>query len=186
MAEPDEVERFEARVLPHLDAAYNLALWLTRNPEDARDAVQDATLRALRYFASCRDGDARPWFLKIVRNAVMTSRSARGQAEIVPFSALDREDEDPLVDSLADPGDDPEATLARLEDAAMINGLIERLPPDFREVIVLRELEELSYREIADIVRAPIGTVMSRLARARRLLLAWTHEHVLAGGGRQA
>jgi RNA polymerase sigma-70 factor, ECF subfamily len=176
VAEPDELERFEARVLPHLDAAYNLALWLTRDADDARDAVQEATLRALRFFAGCRDGDARPWFLKIVRNTVATARGSHRRADVVPFSALDQEDEEPFVESIAAPGDDPEVTLCRLEEQATVDGLLERLPPAFREVLVLRELEDLSYREIADIVQAPIGTVMSRLARARRLLLSWARE----------
>lgn len=184
MAEPDELDRFEARVLPHLDAAYNLALWLTRDPDDARDAVQEATLRALRFFAGCRDGDARPWFLKIVRNAALAARGARGRADVVPFSALEREDGEPFVEGVAAPGDDPEAALRRLEEKAMVDGLIERLPPRFREVVVLRELEELSYREIAAVVGAPIGTVMSRLARARQLLVGWAQEGACGGEGR--
>jgi RNA polymerase sigma factor (sigma-70 family) len=179
VAESEDLHRFEALVLPHLDAAYNLARWLTRNPDDARDAVQEATLRAFRFFTSYKGGDARPWFLTIVRNAVSSWRERERRTDAIPFSALDREGGEPFVEALASPVEDPEAMLRRLEGEAVIDGLLERLPPEFREVLVLRELEGLSYKEIAEVARIPIGTVMSRLARARRLLLAWGRELAL-------
>jgi RNA polymerase sigma-70 factor, ECF subfamily len=167
---------FRQVVLPHLDAAYNLARWLTRDPDDARDAVQEAALRAFRFFRTFRGGDARPWFLTIVRNAVSSWRERERQAEVVPFGALDREGGEPFVEALASPVEDPEALLRRLEDKAVIDGLLERLPPEFREVLVLRELEGLSYEEIAAVAGIPVGTAMSRLARARRLMLAQGRE----------
>jgi RNA polymerase sigma-70 factor (ECF subfamily) len=174
VAESEDLRRFEALVLPHLDAAYNLARWLARDPDDARDIVQEACLRAWRYFASCRDGEARPWLLGIVRNTLPGWR--RRQAEVIPFGALEREDGTAFIEDVAGPGDDPEAIIGRLEERALVDRLIERLPPAFREVLVLRELEDLSYKEIAAILQIPIGTVMSRLARARRLLLTWAKE----------
>ena len=177
LAEPDDLHRFEAVVLPHLDAGYNLARWLTRDPDAAYDAVQEATLRAFRFFASFKGGDARPWFLKIVRNAVASWREHRG--EVIPFSALDDEEGDPFVEAVASPLDDPEALMQRLEGKAVMDGLLERLPAEFREVLVLRELEELPYKEIAEVAGIPIGTVMSRLARARQLLLTWGRELAL-------
>jgi RNA polymerase sigma-70 factor, ECF subfamily len=179
VAESEDLRRFEALVLPHLDAAYNLARWLTRDPDDARDAVQEATLRAFRFFTSYKGGDARPWFLTIVRNAVSSWRERERRTEAIPFSALDREGGEPFVEALASPVDDPEALLRRLEGEAVIDALLERLPPEFREVLVLRELEGLSYKEIAAVARIPIGTVMSRLARARQLLLVWGRELAL-------
>ena len=176
MAEPEERRRFEAAVLPHLDAAYNLARWLSRHPDEAVDAVQEASLRAWRFFGGFRGGDARPWFLRIVRNTVLTARERQDGAKVVPFSALERDDGSSPLDDVAGPGGDPEAALLRLEDDALVDRLLARLPPNFREVVVLRELEELSYREIAEVVQIPSGTVMSRLARARQLLLAFAGE----------
>lgn len=178
MSEQGLQQRFEAVVLPHLDPAYNLARWLTHDPEQAVDAVQEATLRAWQFFASFRGHDARPWFLRIVRNTVLTWREKQSGANVVPFSALEREDGSSAVDDVPAPGENPEGALLRLEDTATIDRLLARLPPAFREVLVLRELEELSYREIAEVVQAPIGTVMSRLARARQLLLAYGDELV--------
>ena len=175
MTEPDDLHRFEALVLPHLDAAHNLARWLTRDPEHARDAVQEATLRAFRFFASYKGGDARPWFLTIVRNAVASWRERERRADVIPFSALEK-DEEPFVEGLASPIENPEALLQRLEQKAVIDRLLERLPTEFREVLVLREMEGLSYKEIAAVTHVPIGTVMSRLARGRQLLLAWGRE----------
>ena len=176
MVEPDDLTRFKAAVLPHLDAAYNLARWLARDPDAAQDIVQEATLRALRFFASYRGGDARPWYLRIVRNTFLSSRTRDGDAVVIPMSAFEREDGRSGLDDIAGPDDDPETALARLEDRSEVDRLIARLPPEFREVIVLRELEELSYKEIALIAEIPIGTVMSRLARARGLLAAWARE----------
>jgi RNA polymerase sigma-70 factor (ECF subfamily) len=184
LSDQDEQQRFAAIVLPHLDPAYNLARWLTRDADQAVDAVQEATLRAWQFFAGYRGPDAKPWFLRIVRNTVLTWREKQSGAKVVPFSALEREDGSSVVDQVASPGEDPEGALLRAEDAAMVDRLIARLPPAFREVLVLRELEELSYREIAEVVQAPIGTVMSRLARARQLLLAYGSELVREEQGR--
>jgi RNA polymerase sigma-70 factor (ECF subfamily) len=154
-----ERARFEQTVLPHLDAAYNLARWLTRNDHDADDVLQEAMLRAYRHFAGLR-GEARPWLLAVVRNACWSWLQANRLAEV-----------EPLDDAIADdslPG--PDAVLARTLDRRMLNEAIAALPVQFREVLVLRELEDLAYRDIARIAGIPIGTVMSRLARARRLL----------------
>ena len=151
--------RFEARVLPYLDAAYNLARWLTRNDHDAQDVVQEAALRAYRFFDGLR-GEPRPWLLAVVRNACWSWLQANRPADI-----------EPLDDEIADdalPG--PEAALARSLDRRLLNEAIAALPVQFREALVLRELEDLSYRDIARVAGIPIGTVMSRLARARRLL----------------
>ena len=150
--------RYEALVLPHFDAAYNLARWLTRNDHDAEDVLQEAMLRAYRHFDSLR-GEARPWLLAIVRNACWTWLRANRPAEIVAG--------DDEVESDA-PG--PEALAAREFDRRALNAAIVGLPLPFREALVLRELEDLPYKEIARIAGIPIGTVMSRIARARRLL----------------
>jgi RNA polymerase sigma-70 factor, ECF subfamily len=150
--------RFEQQVLPHVDAAYNLARWLTRNDHDADDVLQDAMLRAYRFFGGLR-GDARPWLLAIVRNACWSWLQANRPAELAAL------DDAPEADT---PG--PEALLARELDRRAVNQAIAALPLPYREALVLRELEDLSYKEIALIADVPIGTVMSRLARARRLL----------------
>jgi RNA polymerase sigma-70 factor, ECF subfamily len=156
---------FDATVLPHLDAAFNFARWLTRDDAEAEDVVQDACVRALRYFSSLRDDDARAWFFTIVRNA-WYSRVARRPAA-TQTASLDGRGGEPLDDA-----PDPEAQLLRQDTVDLVRGAIEQLPADFREVLVLREIEGLSYKEIATVVRVPIGTVMSRLARARERLLA--------------
>ena len=149
---------YKALVLPHLDAAYNLARWLTRNDHDAEDVLQEAMLRAYRHFESLR-GEARPWLLAIVRNACWSWLRANRPAEVP--------DADDEIESDA-PG--PEALAAREFDRRALNDAIAALPLAFREALVLRELEDLSYKEIARIAGIPIGTVMSRIARARRLL----------------
>jgi RNA polymerase sigma factor (sigma-70 family) len=155
---------FEVTVLPHLDAAFNFARWLTRDDAEAEDVVQDACVRALRYFASLRDGDARAWFFAIVRNT-WYSRVARRPGG-TQMTSLDRRRDEPLDDA-----PDPEAQLLRQDTVDRVRSAIEQLPIDFREVLVLREIEGLAYKEIATVVRVPIGTVMSRLARARERLL---------------
>lgn len=153
---------FESTVLPHLDAAFNYARWLTRNDEDAEDVVQDACVRALRFFSSLRDDDARAWLFAIVRNTYFSRVSRRPL--VTGAAPLDGDNR--LDDAL-----DPEAKLLQQHAVDRVHAALERLPVDFREVIVLRELEGLSYKEIATVVRVPIGTVMSRLARARERLL---------------
>jgi RNA polymerase sigma-70 factor, ECF subfamily len=155
---------FEETVLPHLDAAFNYARWLTRNDADAEDVVQDACVRAVRFFASLRDGDARAWLFAIVRNTWYSRVTRRAGAET---QALDSATDDPVDGAL-----DPEARLLQQRDVARVRGALEQLPADFREVLILREIEGLSYKEIAAIVQVPIGTVMSRLARARDRLSA--------------
>ena len=155
---------FEETVLPHLDAAFNYARWLTRNHAEAEDVVQDACVRAMRFFTSLRGDDARGWLFAIVRNT-WYSRVARraSMTEVTPV--------DGAQDQTADNALDPEEQLLQQRDVARVRAALERLPVDFREVIVLREIEGLSYKEIAAVVRIPIGTVMSRLARARERLL---------------
>lgn len=156
---------FEDTVLPHLDAAFNYARWLTRSHAEAEDVVQDACVRAMRYFSSLRDDDARGWLFAIVRNTWFSRVSRR--ANLTDAHALDL-----VKDERPDQTLDPEERLLQQHTVALVRGALEQLPVDFREVIVLREIEGLSYKEIAAVVRVPIGTVMSRLARARERLAA--------------
>ena len=161
--EPTELERFEAVVLPHLDAAYTLARYLTRDADDAQDIVQEASLRAFRYFAGFRGtepGEGRAWLLAIVRNTARTWRERnRHHAQATAF------DEELHSERVAE--DHPEAAVVRKSEGDALREAIDRLPTEFREVIVLRELEGLSYKEISDVAGIPVGTVMSRLSRAR-------------------
>src|SRR5436190_7307545 len=143
-----------------MDAAYNLARWLTRNDHDAEDVVQEAMLRAYRFFDGLR-GAPRPWLLAIVRHTCFTWLQANRPADVVSFDESFPERED---------AETPESLAARSLDRRMLNEAIAALPVQFREVLVLRELEDLAYKDIARIVDVPIGTVMSRLSRARRLL----------------
>ena len=162
MAQRD-VERFERIILPHLDDAYTLARYLLRDEHDAQDVVQDAVLRALRYFDGYRDGDARAWLLAIVRNCCLTwQRRHRTDRLVVPFA-------DEAAERVSDSRETDTLAIERSERAA-IERAVAALPSEFREVIVLREVEELSYKEISEVVGVPIGTVMSRLARARKRL----------------
>ena len=155
---------FEEVVLPHLDAAFNYARWLAKNDADAEDVVQDASVRALRFFASLRGDNARAWLLSIVRNTWYSRFPQRGGGDrTTEFDAI--KDERPSTDL------DPEARVIQQQTVERVRQALEMLPPDFREVIVLRELEGLSYKEIATVVDIPIGTVMSRLARARERLV---------------
>ena len=158
----DDGATFEEVVLPHLDAAYRLARWLVRNEHDAEDVVQEASLRAFRYFRTFAGGNGRAWFLRIVRNTCCGWRGRRVQALTDLF--------DEEQHSSARPASDPEALLLHIDDVMLIERTLSSLPDRFREVLVLRELEDLSYREMADVMGIPIGTVMSSLSRARRAL----------------
>jgi RNA polymerase sigma-70 factor (ECF subfamily) len=159
----NHLPNFEQAVLPHLDAAYNLARRLTRNQQDAEDAVQDAYLRAYRFFPSYRGGDARPWLMKIVRNTCYTwLRANRPLQEAAEF--------DENLFPPASPAQNPEESALETSNSALLQKALEQLPPKSREVIVLREIEELSYRQIAEIMGVPPGTVMSSLSRARARL----------------
>jgi RNA polymerase sigma-70 factor (ECF subfamily) len=162
--EQDKQERFEGVVMPHLDAAYNLARWLTRNEHDAEDVVQDAFLRAFRFFDGFRGGNGKAWLLSIVRNTCYSWLEQNRRYEL----ATDLDDEQ-LADSQED-GAHPDLLLIKGEDQQLVREALEQLPPEFREVMILRELEELSYKEIAAVTQVPMGTVMSRLARARHEL----------------
>ena len=163
---PSELERFEAVVLPHLSGAYTLARYLTRNAFDADDVVQEACLRALRYFGGFRGaepGDGRAWLLAIVRNTAHTWLRRQGmEAGATEF------DETLHSEAIAD--EHPESALANSALRETLAESLRGLAPEFREVIVLRELEGLSYKEISAVVGVPVGTVMSRLARARKRL----------------
>lgn len=166
MSEASKVERFEAIALPHLGAAYSLARWLVHNEHDAEDLVQDAYLRALKFFSGYYGGDSRAWLLTIVRNTCYTwLQRNRAQPLTEP---IDDQPEDELGLDFAD----PEALLLQRVDSQMVRDALRELPVEFREVVVLRELEALSYKEIAVIVDIPIGTVMSRLKRGRTRLSA--------------
>ena len=156
---------FEETVLPHLDAAFNYARWLTRNDGEAEDVVQDACVRAMRFFSSLRDDDARAWLFTIVRNTWYSRLSRR--AHVATGSPLNDGS-----DRWPDNALDPEERLLQQHTVAVVRAALEQLPVDFREVIVLREIEGLSYKEIAAVVGVPIGTVMSRLSRARERLLS--------------
>jgi RNA polymerase sigma-70 factor (ECF subfamily) len=159
------MRRFEETVLPHLDAAFNYARWLTRDRTEAEDVVQDACVRAMRFFGSSRHENPRAWFMTIVRNTWLnraTRRPAVTKAVRLDDAGHEMEDE----------GLDPEEQLFQQHAVAQVRAALERLPVDFREVLVLREIEGLSYKEIGAVLRVPTGTVMSRLSRARDRLAA--------------
>ena len=155
-------ESFDAVIVPHLDAAHRLARWLMRNEHDAQDVVQEASLRAFRYFRTFGGGDGRAWFLRIVRNTCYGWRRRGSQA---PTDLFDEE-----YHSGARPQSNPEALLQQTRDAEAIARALNTLPARFHQLLVLRELEGLSYRELSDTIGIPIGTVMSRLSRAREAL----------------
>lgn len=161
---PADHERFRRLVLPHMDSAYNFARYLCRDPSQAEDLVQDAFLRAFRGFRGFRGGDPRAWLFAIVRSSHLTWVRSQGGQRVQPVPAD--------IEQAPTEDDTPEAALMRQGEVDMVRGAIAALPEPFRETLVLRELEELSYREIAEVTSAPIGTVMSRLARARQMLLA--------------
>ena len=162
-------ERFASVMLPHLDAAHNLARWLMRDPESAEDVLQDAMVRALTYFPSFKGINARGWLLQIVRNTAYGSINLNRGIQVVPI-ATSEEDGVGTIADLPSADDDPETSLMKSRDRHHVRQLITGLPVELREMLVLRELEELSYKEIAEVTRMPIGTVMSRLWRARSLV----------------
>ena len=165
--EASSITNFENDVLPHLNAAYDLARWLTRNQQDAEDAVQDAFIRAFRFSAGCRSGNTRAWLLKIVRNVCYSRlQKNRPQDLATPFDEQLHSEQGHSVS--------PETLLLKMEDKQILMQALEELPVTLREVLVLREFEGLSYREIAEVANIPLGTVMSTLWRAReriRMLL---------------
>jgi RNA polymerase sigma-70 factor (ECF subfamily) len=166
----NERGRFEQQVLPHLDAAYNLARWLTRNEHDAEDVVQEAFMRAMRYFGKLKGAEARPWLLAIVRNTCYTWLEKNRPAELV---AMDEGGVEAAAEAhgLACGLDgNPEVILLRSANRKVVNQALEELPVAYREVVVMREIEDLSYKDIAAIAGIPAGTVMSRLSRGRELL----------------
>jgi RNA polymerase sigma-70 factor (ECF subfamily) len=159
----ERLQNFEEAALPHLTAAYNLARWLTRDETDAEDVVQEAYLRAYKHFASFHGGDGRPWLLAIVRNTCYTWMQRNRSPELtIPF--------DDELHEIESKDLNPEALLLQSADTQMVKQALEGLPIEFREVLVLRELEGLSYKQIAEVADIPMGTVMSRLARARKRL----------------
>ena len=163
MPEETRAVRFEQVVLPHLPAAYNLARWLVRSDQDAEDVVQEAYLRAFKFFDGYRGGESRSWLLTIVRNSCYSWLQRNRARELT--DPIDDSHEEALIDFA-----NPELRLLREADAQMVREALAGLPLEFREVMVMREMEELSYKEIAAIADLPIGTVMSRLARGRKRL----------------
>ena len=182
MKSEDQTDRFRDVILPHMDAAYNFARFLVRDAVAAEDIAQDAFLRAFRSLETWRGEFAKAWLLAIVRNCFLdwtkTHRGERWMAEAA------EEDADEAVRSDRADDSDPETLLLRQRDMELIRNTLERLPEPFREVLILRELEELSYKEISSLIGAPIGTVMSRLARARRMFGALLSAHEPQGANR--
>ncbi len=163
MSENEQQARFEELVLPHLDAAYNLARWLAGNDHDAEDIAQEACMRAFRFVLGCRNRDGRAWLLTIVRNTTFSWLKKNR-----PRSVVSMDDDDcPEIEDQKDT-----AGAFHSADTEALRAALESLPLEFREALVLRELEGLSYKEIAEVAEVPVGTVMSRLARARRQLQA--------------
>jgi RNA polymerase sigma-70 factor, ECF subfamily len=158
--EHNDLPNFEQSVLPHLDAAYNLARWLMRNDQDAQDVAQEAYLRAFRFFPGFRGGNARAWLLKIVRNTCYTWLQANR-----PLQDAAEFDENLFPPDSRAPN--PEQSALQNDSDTLVRKALGELPSNFREVLILRELEGMSYREIADITGMPAGTVMSSLSRAR-------------------
>lgn len=168
--EKDKTREFEAIALPHLDAAYNLARWLTRNDQNAEDLVQNAYLRAFRFFDGFRGDDARAWLMTIVRNTYFSSLRGDRQDHVAYDEELHGQDGVSLEASSFASVNDPEHAAGVRDTRREVNAALERLPPALREAIVLKEMHDMTYKEIAEIAGVPLGTVMSRLARARKML----------------
>jgi RNA polymerase sigma-70 factor (ECF subfamily) len=175
LSEFDRRARFERLAVPLLDDAVNLAAWLTGNRADAEDIAQEALLRAYKYLDRFSGGSFRPWLLAIVRNTAMTwlARNRKPNMVFVP----DAETLEAQSETQSPSSDDPEQALARRDRSNEINRAVASLPAEFREVIVLRELHDMSYKEIAAVIDVPLGTVMSRLSRGRKLLMAALPEY---------
>jgi RNA polymerase sigma factor (sigma-70 family) len=163
----DRRRRFEVQVMPHLDAAYRFARWLARSPDDADDVVQEAILRAYRGFDALRGSDVKAWLLTIVRNCHLTALKQQQRRALVPLpEEHDAQDGHALIATTPDP---ESASICR-DQTRTLERLVAALPDDYREVLILREIEDMDYREIAAVTNVPLGTVMSRLARARAAL----------------
>jgi RNA polymerase sigma factor (sigma-70 family) len=173
-AEQDKARRFRDAALPHLDDVFALARYLMRNTADAEDAAQECYVRALRHFDSYRGPAMKPWLLAILRNVCNAEFARRGKRDM----STDFSEDAPAAEEVPmwqEPQASPETVLLRSQDGVTIRRLIAELPPAFREAIVLREVNDLSYHEIAEVAGVPVGTVMSRLARARSMLRsAWS------------
>jgi RNA polymerase sigma-70 factor (ECF subfamily) len=171
--DPERSGRFRDATLPHLDAVYTFARYLLRDPTDADDAVQECYLRALRHFDTLRNPDVKPWLFAILRNVCRVEFDRRSRVLLYDVNA-EPDGPEGMIPLWHEAQDTPETEMLRKLDAETIRGLVAALPDVFREVMVLREVDDLSYREIAAIVGAPVGTVMSRLARGRAMLReAW-------------
>lgn len=170
-----EAQRFRLAALPYLEDVYTLARYLLGNSSDAEDAAQECYLRAFRHFKTFRGGPIKPWLLAILRNVCRAEYARRGSQAVM--AAVDLEESESCIDITWKNFETPETLVSQNVDGERIRQLIAQLPHQYREVFVLHEINELSYREIADATGVPIGTVMSRLARARQLLrTAWTAE----------
>ena len=163
LEEQDKLARFEQSIMPHMNAAYNLARWLSSNDADAQDVVQESYLRAFKFFGGFRGGDSRAWLLRIVRNAFYDWLKHNRREETGKSFEIE-------LEHAVDPSTGPDALLAERADHELLRETIGELPLEFREILVLRELDGLSYKEISEIAGVPMGTVMSRLARAREHL----------------
>jgi RNA polymerase sigma factor (sigma-70 family) len=171
LSERERVAEFERVAMPHTKAAFDLARWLTRDEHDAEDVVQEAYLRAFKYFDGFNGSDARTWLLAIVRNTFYTWREKQAVRENeIPLAAREGADEESEMELVSSTEDGPAARMDRASDQRLVDRAIRALPVEFREAIVLRELEDLSYKEIATVLEVPLGTVMSRLARGREHL----------------
>jgi len=171
LKEKTHISQFEQIVMPHLDAAYNLARWLTRNDHDAEDLVQMAFVRAVKFFDGYQGGNPRAWLLTIVRHTFYTSlRDNQHEHADIDFDEAIHSSQD-----RSGVGVNPETILTSQDTGRVVRQALEKLPNNFREIVILKEIEELSYKEIADIAGIPIGTVMSRLARGRKMLVDYLH-----------